>query len=120
MNEISDYALFLFSITLSPGGMGHCFHETEVFTRELVDKGKPAPDLFLYAANKMVVKPERCIVIEDSTSGIEAALAAGMRCISYLGGGHTSGSGYRERVMSYDGVVHTETAAEVLQQILLS
>lgn len=102
----------------SPGGMGHCFQAEEVFTRELVANGKPAPDLFLYSADKMGVKPERCIVIEDSTSGIEAALAAGMKCISYLGGGHTNGPGYRERIMSYDGVVHTETAAEVLQQIL--
>lgn len=46
-----------------------------------VDKGKPAPDIFLKAAEKMGVKPSACIVIEDSQSGIEAARRAGMRCI---------------------------------------
>lgn len=46
-----------------------------------VDKGKPAPDIFLKAAEKMKAAPSACIVIEDSQSGIEAASRAGMRCI---------------------------------------
>lgn len=43
-----------------------------------VARGKPAPDLFLYAAAQMGVAPERCVVIEDAASGIAAALAANM------------------------------------------
>jgi len=42
------------------------------------ERGKPAPDLFLYAAAQMDVPPEQCIVVEDAHAGIQAALAAGM------------------------------------------
>ena len=42
---------------------------------------KPSPDIFLYAANKLAVSPQNCLVIEDATSGIEAALAANMKVI---------------------------------------
>ncbi len=43
-----------------------------------VSKAKPAPDVFLYAANALGVPPERCVVIEDAESGVEAALAGRM------------------------------------------
>ena len=46
-----------------------------------VTKSKPAPDLFLYAAEQMGLKPEECIVVEDAGSGVEAALAAGMGAV---------------------------------------
>ncbi|MGC9521468.1 MAG: beta-phosphoglucomutase [Anaerolineae bacterium] len=46
-----------------------------------VEHGKPAPDLFLFAADQMAVAPADCAVIEDAASGIEAALAAGMIAI---------------------------------------
>lgn len=64
-----------------------CFNANTVFTRELVNRGKPAPDLFLHAAEKMNIDESRCIVVEDSVAGIEAALAANMRVIAFLGGG---------------------------------
>lgn len=48
-------------------------------------KSKPSPDLFLDAANKLNVKPEECVVIEDSPNGVEAALSAGMKCIALTG-----------------------------------
>lgn len=50
--------------------------------------GKPAPDLFLHAANKMGVPAEHCLVIEDSQAGIEGAKAARMRVIRYAGASH--------------------------------
>jgi beta-phosphoglucomutase len=50
-----------------------------------VEKSKPSPDIFLYAATLLSVKPEECIVVEDSTNGIKAAKAAGMFCIAYKG-----------------------------------
>ncbi|MDN3720651.1 HAD-IA family hydrolase [Roseibium salinum] len=50
--------------------------------------GKPAPDLFLLAAEKHGVDPARCLVIEDSENGIRAALAAGMQVWRFIGGAH--------------------------------
>ncbi len=46
-----------------------------------VENGKPAPDIFLLAAEKLGVKPAECFVIEDSENGIRAGYAAGMKCI---------------------------------------
>ncbi|MDP4143379.1 MAG: HAD family phosphatase [Bacillota bacterium] len=48
-----------------------------------VEKSKPAPDIFLKAAEKLVAAPEECIVIEDSANGVAAAKAANMYCIGY-------------------------------------
>jgi HAD superfamily hydrolase (TIGR01509 family) len=52
-----------------------------IITPEFVKHGKPAPDMFLLAAEKMGVPPEKCLVYEDGRSGIEAAAAAGMACV---------------------------------------
>jgi HAD superfamily hydrolase (TIGR01509 family) len=57
-----------------------------IFSAEDVANGKPAPDLFLYAAGRMAANPARCVVIEDSRPGVEAARAAGMRVLAYAGG----------------------------------
>jgi HAD superfamily hydrolase (TIGR01509 family) len=59
-----------------------------IFSAVQVQHGKPAPDLFLFAAEQMRVSPARCLVIEDSVSGITAALAAGMAVLGYHGGSH--------------------------------
>jgi HAD superfamily hydrolase (TIGR01509 family) len=59
-----------------------------IFSAVQVKHGKPAPDLFLFAAEQMKVPPARCLVIEDSVSGIAAALAAGMTVLGYHGGSH--------------------------------
>ena len=53
-----------------------------------VKRGKPAPDLFLFVANRLNTKPSNCIVIEDSIKGIRAAVDAGMRAIGFTGGSH--------------------------------
>lgn len=57
-----------------------------VFSAGDVARGKPAPDLFLHAASAMGVPPRSCVVVEDSRAGVEAARAAGMRCLGYAGG----------------------------------
>lgn len=59
-----------------------------IFTREEVGRGKPAPDLFLHAAERMHSRPSRCLVIEDSVAGVQAALAAGMCVLGFVGGSH--------------------------------
>lgn len=59
-------------------GLDRWFDEGRVFSSQDVGRGKPAPDLFLYAAERMGVAPERCVVVEDSPLGVQAAVAAGM------------------------------------------
>jgi HAD superfamily hydrolase (TIGR01509 family) len=59
-----------------------------MFTAQMVPSGKPAPDLFLYAAASMAAEPGRTLVIEDSVSGVEAGKAAGMTVWGFVGGSH--------------------------------
>ena len=59
-------------------GLDRWFEESRIFSSQDVGRGKPAPDLFLYAAERMGVAPERCVVVEDSPLGVRAAVAAGM------------------------------------------
>jgi HAD superfamily hydrolase (TIGR01509 family) len=57
-----------------------------IFSVDDVEHGKPAPDIFLFAADRMGCEPNRCAVVEDSVSGITAALAAEMRVFAFAGG----------------------------------
>jgi HAD superfamily hydrolase (TIGR01509 family) len=59
-----------------------------VFSTEQVENGKPAPDLFLFAAERMGAAPSSCLVIEDSVAGVRAAKAANMRVFGFTGGSH--------------------------------
>src|SRR5258707_3483266 len=73
--------------SLSLVGLFDRFHPN-IFSASMVARGKPAPDLFLYAAERMGVVPKRCVVIEDSIPGVTAAVAAGMPAIGFTGGAH--------------------------------
>ncbi len=57
-----------------------------IFSADQVAHGKPAPDVFLFAADRMGARPERCAVVEDSVSGVRAGLAAGMAVFAFAGG----------------------------------
>jgi HAD superfamily hydrolase (TIGR01509 family) len=70
-----------------------------IFSSSMVKNGKPAPDIFLFAAEKMGADPADCVVIEDSHFGVQGAVAAGMKAIGYTGGGH-SDAGHGERLTS--------------------
>lgn len=59
-----------------------------IFSADMVASPKPAPDLYLLAAAEMGVPPARCLAIEDSSAGVTAALAAGMRAIGFTGASH--------------------------------
>jgi len=59
-----------------------------IFSAVQVKNGKPAPDLFLFAAEQMKVPPARCVVIEDSVPGVTGARAAGMTVLGFHGGSH--------------------------------
>ncbi|EXU65990.1 hydrolase [Streptomyces sp. PRh5] len=70
-------------VALRTTGLYDLFGEDHIFSSEDVGRGKPAPDLFLHAAERMGVAPERCAVVEDSPLGVQAALAAGMDVYGY-------------------------------------
>jgi len=74
-------------LTLSVTGLARYF-DGRVFDGAMVRRGKPAPDLFLLAADRMSAEPERTLVIEDTVAGIEAGKAAGMTVWGFTGGSH--------------------------------
>jgi beta-phosphoglucomutase-like phosphatase (HAD superfamily) len=72
-------------LTLGLTGLWSTF-EDRIYSAEDVPHGKPAPDLFLHAAEQMGFAADRCVVVEDSRAGIEAGLAADMGVVGYCGG----------------------------------
>ena len=83
---------------LQTTALGH-FFDDRLFSAYQISAWKPAPDLFLHAAENMRVEPANCLVVEDSTHGVEAAVAAGMRPIGFTGGSH-SYPGHAETLMA--------------------
>ncbi len=61
-------------------GINNCFHA--IVSGQDVTEGKPSPQCFLLASQKLGVKPENCVVIEDAVAGVTAAKRAGMRCLA--------------------------------------
>jgi HAD superfamily hydrolase (TIGR01509 family) len=78
-----SHAKIRFSLGLT--GLSDRFGD-RIFSVDDVEHGKPAPDIFLYAADQMGFRPDHCAVVEDSLSGVNAALAAGMRVFAFAGG----------------------------------
>ncbi|WP_295811475.1 HAD family hydrolase [uncultured Nitratireductor sp.] len=70
--------------------------EPHIFSATMVANGKPAPDLFLLAAHSMGIEPARCVVVEDSPAGIEAAHRAGMRVLCFAGASHADSQAHRD------------------------
>lgn len=75
-------------LSLRVCGLDRHFPADHIFSAQMVANGKPAPDLFLLAAEKMRVDPGDCIVVEDSPPGVLAARAAGMRVVGFVAGSH--------------------------------
>ena len=76
------------AIELATRRLGMFGHFAVVISSESVKRGKPYPDVFLAAAERLGVDPKECLVIEDSLIGVEAALAAGMRVFAVPSGNH--------------------------------
>ena len=70
----------IFDEVLRLAGLADCFRAT--VSAEEVEHGKPAPDVYLEAARRLGVAPERCTAVEDSHAGIRSAKAAGMRVVA--------------------------------------
>jgi HAD superfamily hydrolase (TIGR01509 family) len=81
----SDLDRVSFALTLT--GLASHF-AGRLYTSQMVERGKPAPDLFLYAATEMRAEPHKTLVVEDSVSGVAAARAAGMMVWGFAGGSH--------------------------------
>jgi HAD superfamily hydrolase (TIGR01509 family) len=64
------------------------FFDPHVYSASQVPFGKPAPDLFLFAAHQLGARPGDCTVVEDSVPGVEAAIAAQIRVVGFCGGRH--------------------------------
>jgi HAD superfamily hydrolase (TIGR01509 family) len=84
-------------LSLQVTGLADFFGD-DLFSATMVQHGKPAPDLFLYAAERMQVAPGRCMVVEDSPAGVSAALQARMRVIGFTGGSHAREASHRRRL----------------------
>jgi beta-phosphoglucomutase-like phosphatase (HAD superfamily) len=70
-------------MTLALTGLDRLIPPDAVFSAYSVQRGKPHPDIFLHAAELMGVEPRACVVVEDTASGVTAAVAAGMRVLGY-------------------------------------
>ncbi len=70
-------------LSLRLTGLDALFPDEVLFSAHSVARGKPHPDLFLHAAATMGVEPSRCAVVEDTPSGVAAAVSAGMRALGY-------------------------------------
>ncbi|MEM9566336.1 MAG: HAD family phosphatase [Actinomycetota bacterium] len=76
------------ALSLQLTGLDVHFAADRVFSAQMVERGKPAPDLFLLAAETLDVETAACLVVEDSTAGVVAARAAGMDVVGLVAGGH--------------------------------
>lgn len=95
------------------------FSEEQMFTAYEVQNGKPAPDLFLYAAAQMGFAPQKCVVVEDSLVGIAAGVAAGIPVIAYIGATGNNSDEYAHKCQKAGAahVVRTmNEVAAILQQ----
>ena len=87
--------------TLGKTGLFDRF-DGRIFSVDEVRHGKPAPDIFLFAASRMGATPDRCAVVEDSVSGVRAALAADMSVFAFTGGVTSSEALSIEGAVTFD------------------
>ena len=95
--------------------------QPHVYSASLVPRGKPHPDMFLHAAAQVGVAPLRCVVIEDSPTGVQAGFAAGMTVIGLLAASHIQ-DGHRQRLMAAGahGIANDFIQAEAITRTFLA
>lgn len=94
-------------------GLADAF-DGNVFSAEMVRRGKPAPDLFLLAAERIGVVPSSCVVIEDSAGGVRAGVAAGMTVIGLCAGSHLR-DGHADNLTAAGAAYTARTWEDVLE-----
>ncbi len=92
------------------------FFGESVFSASQVERAKPFPDLFLFAAQTMGYSSQRCLVIEDSVPGVIAAREANMTVIGFLGGSHIR-SGHGDKLKAH-GALEVFDNMENLNEII--
>lgn len=92
--------------------------EPHVFSASMVARGKPAPDLFLHAAQEMCVPPAATVVIEDSVAGVTAGIKAGMLVLGFCGGSHCDAR--TAKALLAAGATHVFDSMRDLGQIIAS
>ncbi len=83
--------------SLKSTGLYRHFKDEAIFSAAMVSRGKPAPDLFLHVADEMASPVADCVVIEDSLPGVQAAVAAGMTVLGFIGASHIQ-DGHAEKL----------------------
>lgn len=92
-----------------------------VYSASEVARGKPHPEIFLHAANRMGVDPLQCIVIEDGITGVQAGFAAGMTVIGLTAASHLrSGHGERLKAAGAHYIARTFAEAEAITRMLVA
>jgi len=99
-------------LSLDITDLAQFFDKSHVYSAQMVDKGKPAPDLFLHAARGLDADPATCLVVEDSPPGVTAALAAGMKVVGFVGGKHARPS-LHERLQAAGATVVVDHPSEI-------
>lgn len=94
------------------------YFDGNLFSFDQVENGKPAPDLFLFAADQMGAEPIRTLVIEDSKAGVMAGVSAGMTVVGFTGGSHIL-VGHTESLLDL-GAHHILTDMQKLGDLLAS
>ncbi len=105
-------------IKIEAVGIVKYFLPEHIFTADMVEHGKPEPDLFLLAAGKMGYQPQNCMVIEDSLAGMTAGLRAGMNVIAFLGCEMNHGQSYLNKVKTL-GIKHIFYHMDEIKQFLI-
>ena len=112
---VSNSRLVRVISSLKVAGLSDLFDDN-LFAAEMVDHPKPAPDIYLYAAQQLEVLPSACLVVEDSKSGITAAYRAGMPVVGFTAASHLPAD--HERIAKGAGAWAVVSSAEELQQLL--
>lgn len=104
--------------SLERGGLLPYFPPEHVFTGVQVKRAKPAPDLFLFAAQNMAADPTRCLVIEDSVPGVTAGASARMTTLGFTGSHRDKD--YYAKALKQAGASHVYDSHSDLKKLLFS
>ena len=108
----SSSTLDRINLSLQLTNLDHHFVPEHVYSAQMVERGKPEPDLFLHAARGLEVDAAACVVVEDSPHGVAAGLAAGMRVIGFTAGLHSNPT-HAERLRSAGAHAIAENADQL-------